>query len=200
MSYSSRVIKSLSDLVQSLQQYNASKDDAKDIAKALILAQEQAKLQTDQMLLQNAITTNQELVQSSLTDISAISMSDQGEFSSADYDKMVESTPFFALRPNRRIRKSATSYMDAFDAADATNLNYYSNLEAKAALMGSDNVVVEKTKSLIDGQINQLENLSATLKDTKNNVGFVQDDRYDNLISRVDTKLQQKIEYRKRLD
>ena len=200
MSYSSRVIKSLSDLVQSLQQYNASKDDAKDIAKALILAQEQAKLQTDQMLLQNAITTNQELVQSSLTDISAISMSDQGEFSSADYDKMVESTPFFALRPNRRIRKSATSYMDAFDAADATNLNYYSNLEAKAALMGSDNVVVEKTKSLIDGQINQLENLSATLKDTKNNVGFVQDDRYDNLISRVDTKLAQKIEYRKRLD
>ena len=200
MSYSSRVIKSLSDLVQSLQQYNASKDDAKDIAKALILAQEQAKLQTDQMLLQNAITTNQELVQSSLTDISAISMSDQGEFSSADYDKMVESTPFFALRPNRRIRKSATSYMDAFDAADATNINYYSNLEAKAALMGSDNVVVEKTKSLIDGQINQLENLSATLKDTKNNVGFVQDDRYDNLISRVDTKLAQKIEYRKRLD
>tara|TARA_R100000329_G_scaffold56025_1_gene50807 strand:+ start:7053 stop:7655 length:603 start_codon:yes stop_codon:yes gene_type:complete len=200
MSYSSRVIKSLSDLVQSLQQYNASKDDAKDIAKALILAQEQAKLQTDQMLLQNAITTNQELVQSSLTDISAISMSDQGEFSSADYDKMVESTPFFALRPNRRIRKSATSYMDAFDAADATNVNYYANLEAKASLMGSDNVVVEKTKSLIDGQINQLENLSATLKDTKNNVGFVQDDRYDNLISRVDTKLQQKIEYRKRLD
>ena len=200
MSYSSKVITSLSNLVQSLQQYNASKDDAKDIAKALILAQEQAKLQTDQMLLQNAITTNQELVKSSLTDISAISMSDQGEFSSADYDKMVESTPFFALRPNRRIRKSATSYMDAFDAADATNLTYYSGLEAKAALMGSDNVVVEKTKSLIDGQINQLENLSLTLKDTKNNVGFVQDDRYDNLISRVDTKLAQKIEYRKRLD
>ena len=200
MSYSSKVIANLSNLVQSLTQYNASQDDAKDIAKALILAQEQAKLQTDQMLLQNAITTNQELVKSSLTDISAISMSDQGEFSSADYDKMVESTPFFALRPNRRIRKSATSYMDAFDAADATNLVYYSGLEAKAALMGSDNVVVEKTKSLIDGQISQLENLSATLKDTKNNVGFVQDDRYDNLISRVDTKLAQKLEYRKRLD